>query len=1074
MKNQNKAWVSAEDLTDNPELRQLEQQEFFDNPALQEMAREEGTERALKSNRRDFLKYLGFGLGAATIAAACETPIRRAIPYVVKPDAIVPGVANYYASTYLNAGDWVPVLVKTREGRPIKIEGNRSCSITNGGTSARAQASVLDLYDTARLRYPGQVKENAEVEEMSWNDIDEAIGSSLSAQSNIRILQNTNISPSAQAAVKRFKEKYPNTEVVTYDPISSSALLAANEASFGKSCVPGYDFSSAKVILTFGADFLGTWISPVEFANQFAKNRKVRDIENAKMNRLVAVESMMSLTGSNADHRVLIKPSEMGLAIATVHNAIAEKMGGSRVSVSGSFANAKAESSLKLVAKDLMEAAQSDEGSLVVSNSNNTAEQILVNSINNMLGNYGKTIDLNNHSLQRQGKDQDVVKLLEDIKAGNVNALFVVGNTNPAYDLPEADQFVENIKKVGLKVSLSGMPNETMALCDYVCPTHHSLESWGDAQPKSNVYSLIQPTIAPLFKTRQYEESFLTWADALPEVEEEGDAVYYTFLRSYWKDNVYNKQSNYNTFRAFWDNTLHDGIIHLDPASGNSPSFNYDVSGLGNAVTKVSSSDLEVSFYEKVGAGAGELANNPWLQEMPDPVTRVVWDNYVCIPLEWDGKKRFNYFNNLKEDGLLVDVESKGITSRLPIVRQFGMVQSALAIALGYGRELSGKAGTGVGKNVFPYLNRDADGNTQYFSTDIAVSDKVGKDKIFASVQHHHTMGVKGTDASGETINVDEKALMSLGSGYQGSLTDRTVLRSANIYDLEDRVSDLKYERKHHQKLNDGGLYPGHDDQFEMGHHWGMAVDLSSCIGCGACQVACVAENNVPIVGKEEVHRHHEMTWMRIDRYYYGDAESPNVVYQPMMCQHCDNAPCENVCPVSATNHSSEGLNQMAYNRCVGTRYCANNCPYKVRRFNWLDYTTADLFPVNENDPFNEDVPFYADNLTRMVLNPDVTVRSRGVIEKCSFCVQRIQEGKLKAKSEGRRLKDGDVKSACQTACPTGAIVFGDMNDKDSELNKLLNLPTTYYALEETNVRPSVGYQMKVTNRNKDIETLEA
>jgi len=1074
MKNENKAWVSAEDLTNDPELRTIEKQEFFELPALQDLSKDEQSDTAYHTNRRDFLKYLGFSLGAATIAAACETPVRRAIPYVVKPDAIVPGVATYYASTFLNGGDWLPILVKTREGRPIKIEGNKMSSMTKGGTSARAQAAVLDLYDVARYRNPGSVGADGAITELSWEEVDAKIASGLNAGSRIRILSNTNISPSSKAATDAFISKYPNAKLVTYDPISSSAILLANEASFGKQMLPGYDFSRARVIVSFGADFLGTWISSVEFANQFASNRKIRDVKGATMNRLVTVESMMSLTGSNADHRILIKPSEMGMAIAVLHNEVASAMGRATVAVNGSFSNPKADKSLKLTAKDLMEAAGKGEETLIVSGSNNTAEQVLVNHLNTMLGNYGKSIDFNNYSLQKQGIDKGVQELLNEMNNGGVDALFVVGNANPVYDLPEGDAFRQAMDKVSLKVSFSGMPNETSASCSYVCPTHHFLESWGDAQPRKNVYSLVQPTIAPLFKTRLAEVSLLKWADALPEVEN-GDDPYYSFVQQVWRTNVFNKQSKYTTFRAFWDSALHDGILEVSETSAATNSFNADVASLSAKISRPSSSDLEIVYYEKIGAGAGQYANNPWLQEMPDPITRAVWDNYLCVPLKWDGRKNFEYFNNLTEDGMLVNVSLNGQDISLPIVRQFGLTQNTVAVALGYGRTVSGAAGTDVGKNFFQFTSRDADGNLQYFTTELGVSKAVGKDKHFASVQHHHTMGVTGVDETiNEVINVDEKAVMTLGSGYQGGLTDRTIFRSANLYNLEEKVHDLEHERAHHKKLNESSMYPGFDDVYAMGHHWGIAVDMTSCIGCSACQVACVAENNVPVVGKKEVHRHHEMTWLRIDRYYYGDAESPNVVYQPMMCQHCDNAPCENVCPVSATNHSSEGLNQMAYNRCVGTRYCANNCPYKVRRFNWLDYTTADLFPVNENNPFNEEVPFYADNLTRMVLNPDVTVRSRGVIEKCSFCVQRIQEGKLRAKAEMRQLKDGDIKSACQTACPTGAIVFGDMNDKESELSKLLDLPTNYYVLEETNVRSSVGYQMKITNKNRDIETIEA
>jgi MoCo/4Fe-4S cofactor protein with predicted Tat translocation signal len=1071
MKDHNKVWISSEDLEGSEQLRQQSQEEFYNLPILNEISSETAQEDSgLSANRRDFLKYLGFSLGAATIAAACETPIRKAIPYVVKPDAIVPGIANYYASSIVRGGEWVPVLVKTREGRPIKIEGNTLSSATRGGTSARAQAAVLDLYDTARLRYPGKISESG-IEEMSWDAVDQEVVAGLKSASNIRIITNTEISPSAKAALADFTAAFPSSRVITYDPISSSAMLAANEANFGTRAIPSYRFDKANVIVSFGADFLGTWISPVEFATQFAAGRKVKSADGAKMNRMIAVESMMSITGSNADHRILISPSEQGLAIAFLYNKVAALKGGSAVSVSGTFSNPKAEKALTAVAKDLAAASSS----LIVSNSNVTAEQILINNINQLLGNYGSTLDMSNVSYQKQGSDKALLDLMNEMNAGSVDALLVVGDANPVYDIPEGTQFKDAMAKVKLKVSFSGMPNETFIHCNFSCPTHHTLESWSDVQPKKNTYGLIQPTIAPLFKTRQYEMSLLTWADKVSGLNAGADDPYYTYVRKVWRESVFGRQRKFSTFTAFWDSVLHDGVFEIDTDSSGTSSFSSALDRVSGNITAPTSADLQLAVYEKIGAGAGQYANNPWLQELPDPITRIVWDNYLCIPVKWDGRSKFEYLNNLNNDGDITDLSIGETSIQVPVVRQFGLLQNTVAIAMGYGREVGGKAATGVGKNAFSLLKRNGEGNIQYFLSSVSVSGKVGNDKHFASVQHHHTLGVKGLDeTTNEIINVDEKAVMTLGTGFQGGLTKRSILRSADMSSLNDSLDHLKHEREHHQKLNSYSLYPGHDEAYKAGHHWGMAIDLSSCIGCGACQVACTAENNVPVVGKKEVSRHHEMTWLRIDRYYYGDVENPQVFYQPMMCQHCDNAPCENVCPVAATPHSSEGLNQMTYNRCVGTRYCANNCPYKVRRFNWYDYTTADLFPSNENDPFQEEVPFYADNLTRMVLNPDVTVRSRGVIEKCSFCVQRIQEGKLKAKVEGRMLIDGDVQSACMTACPTGAIVFGDMNDPESKVSKMLALPTNYYVLEEVNTQSSVGYQIRISNRNQEIDSIEA
>ncbi len=1065
-------WISAEDLTKDEALVKESKNEFYSLPILNDLSNEETlAEHSAGTKRRDFLKYLGFSLGAATIAAACDTPVRKALPYVHKPDAIVPGVATYYASSYVRGGDYCPILVKTREGRPIKIEGNTMSTMTHGGTSARAQASVLDLYDVARLRGPKIYQADSGNEaDADWASLDADLISRLRGARNIRVVTHTNMSPSFQAALDAFLGAFNGAKSVVYDPVSSSAILLANEKTFGVRAVPSYMFDKADVVVSFGADFLGTWISPVEYAAQFAKRRKIKGTEGEAMSRLVQFESNMSYTGSNADHRVLIKPSEQGLAIAKLHNAIASKVGRPAISINGTLSNPKAEAAIATVADDLMQARGA---SLVVSNSNNTAEQSLINAINDALENYGSTIDLAHRSNQRQGVDSDMNAFVDELNSGNVGAVIFVGDANPVYDHPRGAQVEAALENVAVKVACTDMPSETQILCNYICPTPHFLESWGDVSPKRGHYSIVQPTIHPLFDTRSAVMSLLIWAGQTVEVAD-GDDATYTYIKNLWETQLFPSQSKYSTFQGFWDGALFDGFATVDLPE-ETLTYGLDVSSLAGQINRLANSELEILFYEPIGVGSGVGANNPWLQEMPDPVTRVVWDNVLHIPLSWNGRD-FEYFNNLDEDGMLVNVTIGESQKQLPVVRQFGQMQGTVAVALGYGRSASGKAGTGVGSSFYDVLSQDSDGNIQYFSTEPSVSGKVGVDKRFASVQHHHTLGVTGQDdtAGGETINVDEKTVMTLGHGTQGGLVKRSIFRYSNLDELESSVEHLQEERHHHQHLNEQTLYPDRSDFYGMGHHWGLSVDLTACIGCGACQVACVAENNVPIVGKKEVNRHHEMTWMRIDRYYYGDVETPNVVYQPMMCQHCDNAPCENVCPVAATNHSSEGLNQMAYNRCVGTRYCANNCPYKVRRFNWLDYNAADLFPSNENDPFDENTPYYADNLTRMVLNPDVTVRARGVIEKCSMCVQRIQEGKLLAKRENRQLRDGDIKSACQTACPTGAIVFGDMNNHDGDLHEKLQDPKTYIALEETNVRSSVGYMMKVMNQNEKINSEEA
>ncbi len=1111
MKNKNNGvWIGVEQLQNDPSYLETNKNEFTELPVVDSLS--DNGSMNTEASRRDFLKYLGFGLGAATLAASCEIPVKRAVPYVVKPDEIVPGVATYYASSFVQGGDYCPVLVKTREGRPIKIEGNSLSTITKGGTSARAQASVLSLYDTNRLDGPYRIQDkkiqrSADRSERgpSWEEIDGEIMGKLSPNANVRIVTPTNMSPTSKKAMSDFKAAYPNAEVITYDPVSSSAILEANEASFGQAVLPSYHFDKAEVIVSFDADFLGTWISPIEFANQYANNRRIKNVKGAKMSRHIQVESHMSLTGSNADNRIMVRPSEQGAAIVTLYNALASKAGAAQVS--GPKLDGDKAKKLQRVADELY---SNRSNSLVVSGSNNKGAQIIINAINDLLGNYGNTLDFEAASYQRQGMDKPVQRLIQEMDAGRVDALFVMDGANPVFDLPNGGQFGAAMAKVGLKVSCSMVPNETVLHCDYITPTHHYLESWGDVEPKRGHYSLIQPAIAPIFQyagrvgTRQAEESLLRWADydmasmsapqdstAVTEqsnpyydkMKEDVGAFYFSYLQKHWRESLFPKQSKFATFQRFWDSALHDGVFVAD-AEPAEATFQADVNQAARTVDKPSNAELEISFYETVNMGGGVYANNPWLQEMPDPINRCVWGNYLAIPVGWDGGNEFTSFMGLNRDEIkgkadIVELTIGGRSARCTVVRQFGQMQGTLALALGYGRQETGMLGRAVGNNVgvdvYPWTSLDEHGNVRYYATVDSVSEKVDEEGRFACVQYHHSMGLTGEDPeTGEEINVDEKTVMTIGEGYQGGLTNRSIIYQGSLSELEDLSHHIEEKRTEAQKLNSHTLYPYDEYKeqvYDQGHHWSMHIDLNACIGCGACQVACVAENNVPVVGKEEVARHHEMTWLRIDRYFYGDYENPNVVYQPMMCQHCDNAPCENVCPVAATNHSSEGLNQMTYNRCIGTRYCANNCPYKVRRFNWLDYTTADLFGANEYDLNNEEaVPFGADNLTRMVLNPDVTVRSRGVIEKCSFCVQRIQEGKLTAKREQRRLRDEDVKTACQTACPTGAIVFGDDNNKEGILAERMDNPLNYLVLEEINTQSAVRYQARVNNKDESID----
>jgi molybdopterin-containing oxidoreductase family iron-sulfur binding subunit len=981
-----------------------------------------------KTPRRDFLKYLGFSTAAAALAASCEMPVRKSIPFLNKPEDIVPGIANYYATTFVQDGDMIPVLAKVRDGRPIKIEGNEQSSVTKGATTARVQASVLSLYDVNRLRAPRQGKDN----EPTFEAVDKKIAQALADNGSkpIVLLTSTISSPTIKAAIDDFTKKYPSARQVTVDAVSYSGLLLAAEATYGKRVIPSYRFDKAKVIVSIDADFLGTWLSPVVFSRQFAEGRRITDA-NLDMSRLLQFEGTFSMTGANADERYTFKPSETGAVVLALYQAL----GGS---VSAPALEGRLKEGVAQAAKELKAAGGN---ALVVSGSNDKNVQIVVNAINELIGAPGKTIDWGTPVNYRAGIDADLVKLVDDMNAGSIGALLVFG-ANPAYNYYQPEKFVSGLSKVPLTVSFSQVLDETAVLCQYILPTHHYLESWGDAELKPGYVSFLQPTIAPLFKTRAFATSLLKWSG--------NDADYETYFKNYWVAKL-------GSLDAF-DKALQDGVLEpaQEPAiaggSYNSGAVGAAVAALGQAKAGGS---VEVVLYQKVSIGDGALANNPWLQEMPDPVTKITWDNYAILSPKLAATMGItpgdHYEVEINKPTVNVKVGDK--TYKLAAIIIPGVHPNVIAVALGYGRDPKiGKAGGGVGQNAYPSLSYD--GTTfSYAATNASVS------------------------AGGDTYKIAQTQLHNVYEGRTSVIKEGTLAtftKSPEVFQQLDKELQEDYDGDFREK---GTLFHDYDVYDRFGMAWGMSVDLSACIGCGACVVACTAENNVPVVGKIQVAKAHEMHWIRIDRYFSGDMENPDVVFQPMMCQHCDNAPCENVCPVNATNHSSEGLNQMVYNRCIGTRYCANNCPFKVRRFNWYDWLGADSFPDNQEpmvdegwiDPILMDMN---DPLSRMVLNPDVTVRGRGVMEKCSFCVQRLQEGKLNAKKESRPVRDGEIKTACMQACPTHAIVFGNVNDKSSQiynLRKKENKNRVYYALEELHVLPNVNYLAKVRNTDREV-----
>lgn len=996
----------------------------------------------VKTPRRDFLKYLGFSTAAATLAASCEVPVRKVVPYLNKPDNMVPGVADYYATTYISRGDAVSIVAKVRDGRPIKLEGNELSGLTKGGTSARVQASVLDLYDTARLRFPVQMVNGLPQEVTSFEAFDKLVSESMAGQTGtVALLTSTIVSPTSKQIIAEFLAKYPGSRHVQYDTDSFSGMLLANEVAYGKRSIPSYHFENAKVIVSLGADFLGTWLSPIEFARQYAKGRKINE-KAPVMNRHYQFESLLSLTGANADERFVHKPSESG-AVAL---ALLAALGGNVTAPA--LSSDKLKTAVAKAAKDL---AAAKGNALVISGSNDVNIQLIVNAINEAVGANGTTINLSVPLQTRQGIDSEFSSLVADMNDGKISSLLIY-DANPAYDYYDAKKFKAALGKVKTSVSFNERLDETSELCKYVLPSPHFLERWGDAEAKPGYISMIQPVIAPLFLTRPYEESLMKWAGNARSYDE--------FFKQYWETKLGGLEA--------YEKALQDGVIEAAaPVAGAATSFNSaKVSEAAAAIGSAKKgSALELAIYMQVNMGNGAQPNNPWLLELPDPIARSTWDNFAMVSPKF---LKDNFDIDLADahqadkfevhpERPVIKIKANGNETTIPVVAVPGVADGVIAIAAGYGHQSAdpkntaafiGRAVPGAGRNPFPFATFNGT-TVDWSATDVSF-EKTNEEYSIAFTQTHNSY--ENRTSIIKEMNLEE------------------FIKEPNEV-LEERENELKRFGGIEDFEKEGTLYGYYD---KPGIHWGMSIDLNSCIGCGACVVACHAENNVSMVGKNEVMRFHDMHWLRIDRYYtgnYADPDSVQTIFQPMLCQHCDNAPCENVCPVSATNHSSEGLNQMAYNRCIGTRYCANNCPFKVRRFNWADYTGADSFPDNQDQRgvgvLNESVFMMQDDLTRMVLNPDVTVRSRGVMEKCSFCVQRLQDGKLKAKKEDRPLLDmQDVRTACQQSCPTEAIVFGNINDSKSAVVKerVDNQHRLYHVLEELHVLPNISYLAKVRN----------
>jgi molybdopterin-containing oxidoreductase family iron-sulfur binding subunit len=933
------------------------------------------------SSRRDFFKVMGLSASAA-IAACHRAPEQKIFPFTRKPDELTPGAPLWYATACGACPARCGLLVKARDGRPIKVEGNPAHPISKGAVCAIGQASLLGLYDDDRAGRPTLGGHAA-----TWDGVDGAVKQALAVaeakQRAIRLVVPWGLGPTMEAALDDFLSRHATARIVRFDPLGQrDAIAAATEVIHGARLVPDYRLDAADVVVSFDADFLGTFLAAARFGRQWSEARAA-----AREKRLfhAQIESNLSLTGGAADERHPLPPSGVRASLARLLALLADSApAGTPVAAAKAAASALAAPGLPLDTQKLerlvVALRLAGPRALVLSGSDDPADQLLAGLANALLDNAASTAVIDARLATRPG-EMTIGALASELGSGGVEAVMFLG-TNPA--LVDA-RIAVALSSVPFSLSTSDRADETAVRCTAHAPAGHWLEAWSDDRPRAGVEVMAQPLVGRLHDTRPVLTSLLRWGGAREEHAGAGD---YAFLKARWH------LDGLGVAEVDWDAAVREGVVVHDvavPRQGARPAL--DVAAvLGRWPRRSFGTGDELVLYPSValGDGTGPTSNNGWLQELPDPISKVTWGNYAAL-----SPARARDLG--VDDGDLVEIRAGGRELKLPALRQPGLPDSVVAVAVGHGRLRAGKIAAGHGADAWPLADRTP-------------------------------FGVRRAGMAVTILRAGGNAPLALTQTH-ASQEGRELIREV----APGKRLPVVQEGKR-------GLWPGHAYE---GHRWGMSIDLDKCTGCGACVVSCSAENNVPIVGELEVRRRREMHWLRIDRYYGGSPEAPEVAQQPMLCQHCENAPCETVCPVLATVHSAEGLNQQIYNRCVGTRYCANNCPTKVRRFNWFDYDRGG-------------------DLRRMVLNPDVVVRSRGVMEKCSMCVQRIEEGRALANREGRPLADGDIQTACQQSCPAQAIVFGDANDPGSALSRQREGGRAYHILEELNVRPQVTYLAEI------------
>ncbi len=980
-------WRSLDELADTEEFRSAMQNEFpTDAPVWEDPV-----------SRRRFLHLMGASIALAGLSSCVKQPDEKILPYVKQPEYLIPGKPLTFASAFTMSGFATGVLVTSHMGRPTKIQGNPDHPASLGAADTFSMASILHLYDPDRSQV---VRRNGEI--TTLDKFLAQLSGALDAQkalggSGLRILTGTVTSPTLAWQIESLLKEYPKAKWHRYEPAGIANEREGSRLAFGEAAQAIYNFEKADVVFSLDADFIAEGPAHLKYAREFSERRRVRGAK-ANINRLYCAESFPTVTGSVADHRLPVRASR----ITDFANRLAAVLG-----VDGAPSSQLSdgeEAWITAVADDLK--AHRGASVVIAGAYQPPSVHALVHGINEALGNVGTTVSfVRPAEFDPDPAGSSMTALIEDIAKGQVDLLVIAGG-NPVYDAPAELQFADAIEKVGMSVSLNIYNDETANACGWHVPESHYLEAWGDARAFDGTASIVQPLIAPLYNTMSVYE-------LLAEMTLRSGKKGYEIVREYWKDHSMKSAGAADgDFESFWNRSLNDGVVPGTASPAMAARFRGtevivaawkapDAWKSGSPVRiSFPGSEVEVMFRADPTIGDGRFANNGWLQELPKPITKLTWDNAAFVSPSLADSIGVH-------DEEIVLIEVNGARCLIPALILPGHPPDSITLHLGYGRSHAGRVGNGAGVNIYPLRFS----TTASWATASIV--RTGQYSKLARTQDHHSM------------------------------EGRPIVRSATVTEFE---TDPKFAREmSHVPTKAESLYPGHEYD---GYKWGMSIDLNSCTGCNACVIACQSENNIPVAGKDQVLNGREMHWIRIDRYYSGDLDNPDIHSQPVACMHCENAPCEPVCPVSATSHDSEGLNVMVYNRCVGTRYCSNNCPYKVRRFNFLQYSDVEHPTV------------------QMMQNPDVTVRNRGVMEKCTYCVQRISAARIDAKKEDRSIRDGDVVTACQSACPAQAIVFGDLNDPLSEVSKAKSQPRDYGLLAELNTSPRTSYLARLTNPN--------